>query len=66
MFTFFLIAVFLTLGIIIGSGMVNVENLDKATRLGSLIPSMDDLPSTDNIGLKVGDTVLINKGDTPP
>ena len=66
MFTFFLIAVFLTLGIIIGSGMVNVENLDKATSLGSLIPSMDDLPSTDNIGLKVGDTVLINKGDTPP
>jgi len=65
MFTFFLIAVFLTLGIIIGSGMVNVENLSKMTKLGSLIPTEIDMPSTDNIGLKVGDTVLIEKGGSP-
>ena len=65
MFTFFLIAVFLTLGIIIGSGMVNVENLSKMTKLGSLIPTEIDMPSTDNIGLKIGDTVLIEKGGSP-
>ena len=65
MFTMLLIAVMLTIGFVLGSGMVNVENLSKMTKLGSLIPTEIDMPSTDNIGLKVGDTVLIEKGGSP-
>jgi len=60
-----LIAVMLTIGFVLGSGMVNVENLSKMTKLGSLIPTEIDMPSTDNIGLKIGDTVLIEKGGSP-
>ena len=63
MFTLFLIAVMLTVGFLLGSGAINVENLDKMTKFASLIPN--EMPSTDNIGVKVGDTVLIEKGEFP-